>query len=120
MDGSKLESVNFKLFKQDCRVNLTFTSKQFSVYFLTFDNTCCVNVCFILILIHIYVEQSNDTDSNIGLRFSKTSFGWCSLFSFSQFSCEKLKVGSCECACSPARGGAERREVLGHWSLACN
>jgi hypothetical protein len=35
---------------------------------LTFDNTCWVNVHFILILIPIHVEQSNDTDSCIGLR----------------------------------------------------
>ena len=46
------------------------------------------------ILIPIHVEQSNTTDSYIGLRkkrFSETSFGWCSLFGFSQFSCEMIK-----------------------------
>jgi hypothetical protein len=50
---------------------MTFTSKHLSVYLVTFDNTLCVNIRFILILIPIYVEQSNDTDSYIGLRVKK-------------------------------------------------
>jgi hypothetical protein len=45
---------------------MTLTSKHLSVYLVTFDDTCWVNICFILKLIPIYVEQSNDTDSYNG------------------------------------------------------
>ncbi len=47
---------------------MTSTSKHLSVYLVTTDNTCWVNIRFILIPIPIYVEHLNDTDSYIGLR----------------------------------------------------